>query len=167
MERIRIRDSGWKQLGSGINIPVPQHCKIDSKEGVEIIGTYVVSQCRGDILSADAHEVDATEVADTAHCKHSGQGCNYKDNLYICVHQFKYNTSYYFWISTYLLFFTHTYYLNRPTWASLIFPASAALSWNPWAGPCCRWCRSPCPKQRELKATHSLFLDYIFLPAIF
>jgi hypothetical protein len=26
MEQIRIRDSGWKKVGSGINIPDPQHC---------------------------------------------------------------------------------------------------------------------------------------------
>jgi hypothetical protein len=26
MEKIRIRDPGWKKYGSGINIPDPQHC---------------------------------------------------------------------------------------------------------------------------------------------
>jgi hypothetical protein len=26
MEKIRIRDPGWKKFGSGINIPDPQHC---------------------------------------------------------------------------------------------------------------------------------------------
>jgi hypothetical protein len=27
METVRIRDPGWKKVGSGINIPDPQHCK--------------------------------------------------------------------------------------------------------------------------------------------
>jgi hypothetical protein len=26
MEKICIRDPGWKKFGSGINIPEPQHC---------------------------------------------------------------------------------------------------------------------------------------------
>jgi hypothetical protein len=26
MEKSRIRDPGWKKVGSGINIPDPQHC---------------------------------------------------------------------------------------------------------------------------------------------
>jgi hypothetical protein len=26
METVRIRDPGWKKVGSGINIPDPQHC---------------------------------------------------------------------------------------------------------------------------------------------
>jgi hypothetical protein len=26
MEKIWIRDPGWKKFGSGINIPEPQHC---------------------------------------------------------------------------------------------------------------------------------------------
>ncbi len=28
METVRIRDPGWKKVGSGINIPDPQHCWI-------------------------------------------------------------------------------------------------------------------------------------------
>jgi hypothetical protein len=27
METVRIRDPGWKKVGSGINIPDPQHCR--------------------------------------------------------------------------------------------------------------------------------------------
>jgi len=27
METVRIRDPGWEKVGSGINIPDPQHCK--------------------------------------------------------------------------------------------------------------------------------------------
>jgi hypothetical protein len=26
METVRIRDPGWKKVGSGINIPDPPHC---------------------------------------------------------------------------------------------------------------------------------------------
>jgi hypothetical protein len=26
MEKFRIRDLGWEKVGSGINIPDPQHC---------------------------------------------------------------------------------------------------------------------------------------------
>jgi hypothetical protein len=29
METVRIRDPGWKKVGSGINIPDPQHCLHD------------------------------------------------------------------------------------------------------------------------------------------
>jgi hypothetical protein len=29
METVRIRDLGWKKVGSGINIPDPQHCMAD------------------------------------------------------------------------------------------------------------------------------------------
>jgi len=35
METVRIRDPGWKKVGSGINIPDPQHWKNDVNEPSE------------------------------------------------------------------------------------------------------------------------------------
>jgi hypothetical protein len=32
-ETVRIRDPGWKKVGSGINIPDPQHCRLEPTHG--------------------------------------------------------------------------------------------------------------------------------------
>jgi hypothetical protein len=32
METVRMRDPGWNKVGSGINIPNPQHCQIIIKD---------------------------------------------------------------------------------------------------------------------------------------
>jgi hypothetical protein len=35
MEKVRIRVRGWKKLGTGINIPDPQHCIVHgSRSGI-------------------------------------------------------------------------------------------------------------------------------------
>ena len=42
--------------------------------------TYIISQCRGDVLPADAHEVDSAKVANAANSKHTSQTCGHNNS---------------------------------------------------------------------------------------
>jgi hypothetical protein len=53
MERIRIRDPGWKKFGSGINIPDPQHCRKAKKNSGERISKKEAHLIAGFLLSVD------------------------------------------------------------------------------------------------------------------
>jgi hypothetical protein len=37
MEKIRIPDPEWKKFGTGINIPDPQHCRIESRNLLSVV----------------------------------------------------------------------------------------------------------------------------------
>jgi hypothetical protein len=51
MEKVRIRDTGWKKVGSGINIPDPQHWS-----------KYVFSKIKEQLFHLDPHWDTAAQI---------------------------------------------------------------------------------------------------------
>jgi hypothetical protein len=59
MEKIRIRDPGWKKFGSGINIPDPQHCK-------QLWRLIPVLQIRKELREVAASDQEASDLSHEA-----------------------------------------------------------------------------------------------------
>jgi hypothetical protein len=53
MEKIRIRDAVWKNVGSGINIPDPQSCKKDIFTNIKKFFKIWIDRVRYGTLHAD------------------------------------------------------------------------------------------------------------------
>ncbi len=54
MEKIRVRDTGWRKAGSEINIPDLQHfkihCPVVCKESLQKNATYTDAEILGELL---------------------------------------------------------------------------------------------------------------------
>jgi hypothetical protein len=64
MEKIRIRDPGWKKFGSGINIPDPQHCK-------QLWRLIPVLQIRKELREVAASDQEASDLSHEASDLHT------------------------------------------------------------------------------------------------
>ena len=64
MEKIRIRDPGWKKFGSGINIPDPQHCK-------QLWRLIPVLQIRTELREVAAPDQEASDLPPEASDSHT------------------------------------------------------------------------------------------------